>query len=247
MTDDEIITELRRAADRGARPVEVVERLVELAGGLSTDNFLFYMRRAFPGIPADFLFGRGTAWLRLGDAGPMERKPDKYIDELLGKWVSGEPSQHVREFAVGRAERVGSGELLHDGQLVVVPTFGSERGGDEFAIVVVDGITVAVFQRPRLALSPPRWLDACVFITTLRETEESVTFDIHVDGAVTTALACFAGATALVTSGHRQHDPMIATDPEGREYWAHIRATPNYEHGWCGDVEWDLEGSTTKA
>ncbi len=209
-----------------------------LVGGLTTDAFIFYIRRAFPGIPHDLLFNRATAWTRLGESLSVFSVSDGEFDDVLAPWISGKQCLQVLTLEVVRADPDGNGELLADGRFRVVPEPGSLEGGDEFSIVLADGITMAVCWRAPLPTTRPRWIDACIFIENLQEDEAQVAFDIHVDGTVTMALACFAAA--LVTSRLR-NIPTIAKDAAGREYTVNVHSTPDFEYGWRGTVEWDVE------
>jgi len=238
VNDDQIVDKLRRIAADGARPVEIAAVLGELVGGLTTDAFLFYVRRAFPGIPPDILFNRTTAWSSLGASDAAFLLSDHDLNDVLAPWISGKLEFNVLTLEVTRADPDGDGELLADGRFRVVPAAGSLEGGDEFSIVVADGITMAVFRRAPLPTMRPRWIDACVFIENLQEDEAQVTFDIHIDGAVTTALASFGAA--LATSRLRE-GPTIAKDSDRREYTVSLRATPGFEFGWRGSVEWEAE------
>jgi len=242
VTDDEIVRALRRAAAQGARPLAIAKRLGELVGGPTNDSLLFYMRRAFPGIPVDILFGDMADWDR--KAGYPRPRHD--LDEMLGRWVSGEPHMHILELYVDNAKNAGLGELLLDGTFRALGGLDEAETGTAFVIVVVDGITIAVFpvghevavsRRETLARSRPRWLDACVFIDNLEEAQDSMFVGVAGDGEVISALACFAAAIALVTSGHPKVDPIIATDSARREHYVHVRYIDN--HCWSGSIEWD--------
>jgi hypothetical protein len=85
MTDEEIISALRRYGP-GHSPVQAARELDRLLdGGLAQSSLVTYFRQAFPAIPLRALLDAG-AWHRISTGGAMS---DEDLDAHLGRWWPG--------------------------------------------------------------------------------------------------------------------------------------------------------------